>query len=96
MKQASGTPVQTAGAELSERAIRVLEVIRDFTRSKGFSPTLREIGDLSGIPSVSNVVYHLDLLQRRQLIQRHPYISRSTVLTERGRELIAGEPGIKE
>jgi repressor LexA len=56
----------------TERQQRILEVIRDFTETRGYPPSVREIGELVGLSSSSTVQSHLKTLERRGLIQRDP------------------------
>jgi repressor LexA len=62
--------------ELSERQRKILEFIRHFIAENRFPPTIREIGEQVGISSTSVVKYNLDVLEREELIERDPDISR--------------------
>jgi repressor LexA len=66
----------------TERQQRILEVIRDFTETRGYPPSVREIGELVGLSSSSTVQSHLKTLERRGLIQRDP--TKPRALTTRG------------
>ncbi len=68
--------------ELSERQSKILEFIRYFIAENRFPPTIREIGEQVGISSTSVVKYNLDVLQRRELIERDPDISRGIRVVE--------------
>ncbi len=61
---------------LSERHRKVLQVLEDFQVSNGYPPTIREIGDLAGIPSTSLVNYYLKQLQEMGYIERESRLSR--------------------
>ncbi len=85
--------------DLSERQQRILDFIASFIDENRFPPTIREIGQNVGISSTSVVKYNLDALERKQLIERDPDISRGirlagelaervSVLAERVAELI--------
>jgi repressor LexA len=62
--------------ELSERQRKILEFIRQFIAENRFPPSIREIGEQVGITSTSVVKYNLDVLERKELIERDPDISR--------------------
>lgn len=68
--------------ELSERQKRMLDFIRRFIAENQFPPTIREIGENVGISSTSVVKYNLDALERKELIERDPDISRGIRLVE--------------
>jgi len=56
----------------TERQERILEVIREFTESHGYPPSVREIGERVGLSSSSTVQSHLKSLEKRGLIHRDP------------------------
>jgi repressor LexA len=62
--------------DLSERQKKILEFIQKFIDENQYPPTIREIGKDVGISSTSVVKYNLDVLARRDLIERNPDISR--------------------
>jgi repressor LexA len=62
--------------DLSERQRKILQFIREFIDENRYPPTIREIGKDVGISSTSVVKYNLDVLARRDLIERNPDISR--------------------
>ncbi len=85
--------------DLSERQQRILDFIASFIDENRFPPTIREIGQNVGISSTSVVKYNLDALERKELIERDPDISRGirlagelaervSVMAERVAELI--------
>ena len=71
-------------ASLSDRQQRMLAFIRDFTRRRGYPPTVRDIGAAVGISSISVVDYNLDCLERRGLLRRSRGVSRGLELVEEG------------
>ena len=62
--------------DLSDRQKRIMGFIRDFIEENRFPPTIREIGENVGISSTSVVKYNLDALERKEMIERDPDISR--------------------
>ena len=62
--------------DLSERQQKILEFIGEFIDENRFPPTIREIGQNVGISSTSVVKYNLDVLERKEFIERDPEISR--------------------
>ncbi|WP_144120617.1 transcriptional repressor LexA [Catellatospora sichuanensis] len=57
-------------SKLSERQRRILEVIQDGVTSRGYPPTLREIGRAVGLAASSSVAYHLRELEEKGLLLR--------------------------
>lgn len=57
---------------LSERQKRILQVIRDAVILRGYPPSIREIGDATGLQSTSSVAYQLKELERKGFLRRDP------------------------
>jgi repressor LexA len=55
---------------LSPRQGKILRVIRDSVRKRGYPPSMREIGDAVGLASSSSVSYQLSALQRKGYLHR--------------------------
>lgn len=72
-----------AKAELSQRQKRILRFVEEFSRKKGYLPSIREIGAAVGISSTSVVDYNLRILEREGHIQREPKVSRGIKLLGR-------------
>ena len=68
--------LQKKGAE------EVLEFIIAFQKEKGYSPSMREIGDVLGIKSSSTVCYIMNYLEREGYIQKVPNKSRIIKILE--------------
>jgi repressor LexA len=60
---------------LSERHIKILGYL-DFHQDKGYPPSIREIGEQTGITSTSVVNYYLEQLEKWGFIERDRRISR--------------------
>jgi repressor LexA len=73
---------------LTRKQVRVLELIRDFRASSGYSPTLREIAGELGVSSVATVAEHIAALEAKGLVRRRPDRARSVRLTARGRAVL--------
>jgi len=69
---------------LTDRQQAVYEFIREKIRTRGYGPTVREIGQHFRIRSPNGVVCHLKALEKKGLIVREPNLSRAIQL--------AGEP----
>lgn len=63
------------------RQMAIYEFIRDKIRSRGFGPTVREIGTAFKIRSPNGVVCHLKALERKGYITRGKNMSRAIELT---------------
>lgn len=59
-------------SKVSSRQVAILEFIRSEVRSKGYPPSVREIGEAVGLASSSTVHGHLDRLEKKGLIRRDP------------------------
>jgi repressor LexA len=57
---------------LTHRQRKVLEVIRAAVDSRGYPPSMREIGDAVGLTSPSSVAHQLATLERKGFIRRDP------------------------
>lgn len=67
--------------QLTQRQRAVYEFIREKIRSRGYGPTVREIGDHFKIRSPNGVMCHLKALEKKELITREPNMSRAIQLT---------------
>jgi repressor LexA len=56
--------------KLSDRQRRIMDVIKDATRFRGYPPSIREICDAVGLNSTSSVSYHLRELERKGYLRR--------------------------
>lgn len=65
---------------LTNRQREVYEFIRRTIKTRGFAPTVREIGDAVAINSPNGVIGHLRALIKKGLIIRQPHLSRSIQL----------------
>jgi len=68
--QTSGTKVGAAG--LTERQRTILDVIRASVTTRGYPPSIREIGDAVGLTSTSSVAHQLRTLERKGYLRRDP------------------------
>src|SRR3954454_14976768 len=59
-------------AKISKRQQDILDFIKDEVRSKGYPPSVREIGEAVGLASSSTVHGHLARLESKGLIRRDP------------------------
>jgi repressor LexA len=57
-------------AGLTERQRTILEVIRTSVTTRGYPPSIREIGDAVGLTSTSSVAHQLRTLERKGFIRR--------------------------
>lgn len=80
MSDDSGTPVSTDSTGgrrgldtgLTERQRTILDVIRASVTSRGYPPSIREIGDAVGLTSTSSVAHQLRTLERKGYLRRDP------------------------
>jgi repressor LexA len=64
----------------TERQMEIYEFIRDKIQSRGYGPTVREIGQAFKIKSPNGVVCHLKALERKSMITRGKNMSRAIEL----------------
>ena len=74
---------------LSDRHKRILEYLGEYQRKYSYPPSIREIGDKTGISSTSVVNYYLAQLEAQGYIEREKNISR-------GIRLVKDAPGLKQ
>lgn len=67
---------------LTKRQREVYEFIRDKIHTRGYGPTVREIGSQFNISSPNGVMCHLKALEKKGLITREPNMSRAIMLTD--------------
>jgi len=67
--------------QLTQRQRAVYEFIREKIRSRGYGPTVREIGEHFKIRSPNGVMCHLKALEKKELITREPNMSRAIQLS---------------
>jgi|SRR5689334_1647474 len=80
MDSSSDTPGGTGGTGgrggpetgLTERQRTILDVIRASVTSRGYPPSIREIGDAVGLTSTSSVAHQLRTLERKGYLRRDP------------------------
>lgn len=57
---------------LTHRQRRIIEVIRESVESRGYPPSVREIGESVGLNSPSSVAHQLKVLQAKGFLRRDP------------------------
>ncbi|MEG0258616.1 MAG: transcriptional repressor LexA [Lysinibacillus sp.] len=68
--------------KVSKRQEDILSFIKDEVRSKGYPPSVREIGEAVGLASSSTVHGHLARLEQKGLIRRDPTKPRAIEVLE--------------
>lgn len=75
---------RSADSGLTERQRTILNVIRASVTSRGYPPSIREIGDAVGLTSTSSVAHQLRTLERKGYLRRDP--NRPRAVDVRGAE----------
>ncbi|WP_150306669.1 transcriptional repressor LexA [Planctomonas psychrotolerans] len=57
---------------LSDKQVAIMEVISKSVRSRGYPPSMREIGDAVGLASLSSVTHQLNQLELSGYLRRDP------------------------
>jgi repressor LexA len=78
-------------SQLTNRQKDIYEFIRDKIESRGYGPTVREIGEGFGIESPNGVMCHLKALEKKGLIIRQERSARAIQLVNR-RQAWSGLP----
>ncbi|MBP8613325.1 MAG: transcriptional repressor LexA [Firmicutes bacterium] len=68
--------------ELTFQQARVLEVICEYIREKGYPPSVRELGERLGLKSTATVHSHLRTLERKGYLERTAQKSRAFNVVE--------------
>lgn len=68
--------------KLTDKQRQILFFIQTFCATRGFPPTVREIGQHFGIASTNGVDAHLLSLEKKGYIYRDPGLSRAIVLKQ--------------
>jgi repressor LexA len=68
------------GQDLTSRQRKIVQVIEDSVQRRGYSPTLREIGEAAGLASTSSVAYQLSRLEMKGCLSRGPGRPRTAVV----------------
>jgi repressor LexA len=86
------------GDGLTPRQRLVLETVRASVESRGYPPSMREIGDAVGLTSPSSVKHQLTALERKGYLRRDPNRPRAIEVVQpddsRGVAPLPGVPGI--
>lgn len=77
MTQASNTSGSGERERLTLRQELILESIQSSLKSRGFPPSMREIGAVVGLKSPSSVKHQLLALERKGYIRRNPHLPRA-------------------
>jgi repressor LexA len=88
MSDSSGKPHPTPEAGLTHRQRTILDVIRASVTTRGYPPSIREIGDAVGLTSTSSVAHQLRTLERKGYLRRDP--NRPRAVDVRGADEVAG------
>jgi SOS-response transcriptional repressor LexA len=80
-------------APLTSRQREALDFIKSCIASRGYPPTLREIGEHMGIRSTNGVHDHLKALERKGYIVREELKSRSVTIVDSPLTANGGGPG---
>lgn len=70
--ESDGAGPRRAEGGLTDRQRTILDVIRASVNSRGYPPSIREIGDAVGLTSTSSVAHQLRTLERKGYLRRDP------------------------
>ncbi|GLF98258.1 transcriptional repressor LexA [Streptomyces yaizuensis] len=92
---ASAAPAQDTSS-LTERQQAVLACISDSVRTRGYPPSMREIGQSLQLTSVSSVAHHLLTLERKGFLCRDRHRPRAYALAPHVQQALTGRAGQAE
>jgi repressor LexA len=72
IEQTDERPATRRRKSLSEKQLAILEVIQRPVSSRGYPPSMREIGDAVGLASLSSVTHQLNQLELAGYLRRDP------------------------
>jgi repressor LexA len=84
------------GYVLTWRQRKVLQVIRESVRRRGYPPSMREIADATGLASTGAVSYQLNRLQKKGYLRSNAGQARTVEVLLPGRPAVRLEPDGKE
>jgi repressor LexA len=87
---APATRLHAVDSTLTERQRTILEVIRASVSTRGYPPSIREIGDAVGLTSTSSVAHQLRTLERKGYLRRDA--NRPRAVDVRGAEDVVAPP----
>lgn len=73
--------VRRRPASLTPKQLRVLTYIRDYTRARGYAPTMQELADEFGVSKVT-VFEHIAALHKKGFLRRSRHKARSLQLND--------------
>jgi repressor LexA len=78
-------PDQTGPAHgLTKRQLSILDMICEAVETRGYPPTIREIGDSVGLASPSSVAHQLRVLEHKGFLRRDPNLPRAIEVVRPG------------
>jgi repressor LexA len=93
MSQVFSLPDGPAGGDgLTDRQRLVLETIKESVESRGYPPSMREIGERVGLTSPSSVAHQLTTLERKGYLRRDPNRPRAIEVIMPGEPAHQGDP----
>ncbi|MEV6676386.1 transcriptional repressor LexA [Streptomyces erythrochromogenes] len=69
--------VRTGADGLTDRQRKVLDCIADSVHTRGYPPSMREIGQAVGLTSTSSVSHQLNALERKGFVSKDPHRPRT-------------------
>jgi repressor LexA len=82
-------PARDDADRLTLRQRAVLDCITASVRTRGYPPSMREIGKTVGLSSTTSVAHHLRELERKGFLHRDPHRPRASALTARALALVS-------
>ncbi|MER6103732.1 transcriptional repressor LexA [Streptomyces sp. NPDC001832] len=68
---------------LTDRQRAVVACIKESLKTRGYPPSMREIGQFAGLSSTSSVAHQLSALERKGVLRKDPHRPRAYVIAER-------------
>lgn len=75
-----GEPSESTRSDLSNRQRTIMQVVTDAQQRNGYAPTIREIGEATGLASTSSVHYQVSELEKKGCLSRDAKRPRTIVI----------------
>jgi repressor LexA len=69
--------------DLTTRQRALLDALRRLHRTRGYAPSIRELGEAVGLASTSSVYHHVRILEERGLVERRKGAHRTLRVRDR-------------
>lgn len=73
---------------ITKRQVEILKAIDTYIKEKGYSPSMRDLADMTKIQSTSTIHKYIDTLEKLGCITKKESIPRALAITSEGMKLL--------